>query len=58
MAKENSHLHILLSPKLKQQFEAICDESEISMSNKVREMIANLVRNHNRQTGKGSKVEV
>lgn len=57
MAKEISHLHIKLSPKLKQDFEAMCDESEISMSDKVREIIANLVRNHKRELSKSAKIE-
>ncbi|WP_157816220.1 ribbon-helix-helix protein, CopG family [Spirosoma pollinicola] len=58
MAKEVSFLQVRLSPKLKQQFEQMCAESEISMSDKVREIVANLVRNHNRQTTKGGKAEV
>lgn len=49
MAKESAFLQIRLSAKLKQQFEQMCDDTEISMSDKVREIIANLVRNHNRQ---------
>lgn len=46
-----------MSPKLKQDFQALCDESEIGMADKVREIIANLVRNHKRQTGKGGKID-
>ena len=46
MAKEISHLHVKLSTKLKDDFKATCDELEIDMSDKVREVIANLVRNH------------
>ena len=57
MAKEVSHLHIKISPKLKQDFETMCDESEISMSDKVREIIANLVRNHKRELGKLPKAK-
>ncbi|GAB3225879.1 ribbon-helix-helix protein, CopG family [Spirosoma arcticum] len=49
---KDSRLEITLSDKLKEDFKAICDESEISMSNKVREMIANLVRNYKRQVAK------
>ena len=50
MAKEVSHIKI--SPKLKQDFKAMCDENEIDMSDKLREIIANLVRNHKRQNQK------
>jgi hypothetical protein len=58
MAKETSHLHILISPKLKQDFKAMCEDNEIDMSDKVREIIANLVRNHKRELSKGGKAEV
>lgn len=58
MAKEISHLHIRLSTKLKSDFKEMCDDNEIDMSDKVREIIANLVRNHKRQTkGVGEKVD-
>ena len=49
MALKDSRLEIVLSGKLKKQFKDICDESEISMSDKVREIITHLVRNHARQ---------
>ncbi|WP_293685420.1 hypothetical protein [Spirosoma sp. 48-14] len=52
MAKETSHLHVRLSTRLKDDFKAMCDEDEIDMSDKVREIIANLVRNRKRQSGK------
>lgn len=55
MAKETSFLQVKISPQLKGQFEALCDEDEISMSNKVRELIANLVRNRQRQNVKPAK---
>jgi antitoxin component of RelBE/YafQ-DinJ toxin-antitoxin module len=55
MSKEISHLHIKLSSKLKEDFRAMCDEDEIDMSDKVREIIANLVRNRKRQASKGGK---
>lgn len=55
MAKESAFLQVRLSPKLKQQFEQLCDEDEMSMSDKVREIVANLVRNRNRQSGKAGK---
>jgi hypothetical protein len=58
MAKEVSHLHVKLSPRLKQDFKAMCDDNEIDMSDKVREIIANLVRNHKRELAKDAKVEV
>ena len=58
MPKETSHLHILISTKLKEDFRAMCEDNEIDMSDKVREIIANLVRNHKRQTGKTEKAEV
>lgn len=48
----DSRLEIKLSTKLKDDFKAICQELDIDMSDKMREMIANLVRNHKRQTGK------
>jgi hypothetical protein len=57
MPKENSTLHIKLSPKLKQQYEAICEETETNMSVKTRELIANLVRNHVRAGGKVPKTD-
>jgi len=50
MAKESAFLQVRLSAKLKQQFEQMCEEDEISMSDKVREIIANLVRNRTRQS--------
>ena len=52
MAKEISHLHVMMSAKLKGEFKEMCDENEIDMSDKVREIIANLVRNHKRQNSK------
>ena len=52
MAKESAYLQVRLSTKLKEQFSRMCDENETSMSDKVREIVANLVRNHNRQIGK------
>lgn len=52
MAVKDSRLEITLSTKLKKDFKDICDESEISMSDKVREIIANMVRNHKRQATK------
>ena len=55
MAKEISHLHVKLSTKLKTDFQAVCDELEIDMSDKVRELIANMVRNHKRQGAKAGK---
>ena len=58
MPREISHLHIKISPRLKQDFKAMCDENEIDMSDKVREMIANLVRNHKRQSTKVDRVQV
>lgn len=57
MAKESAYLQVRLSPKLKQQFEQMCEESEISMSDKVREIVANLVRSYNRQGVKVVKGE-
>ncbi len=54
MAKESAHLFIRLSPKLKSEFKTMCEENEIDMSDKVRELIANLVRSHKRQTPKAS----
>jgi antitoxin component of RelBE/YafQ-DinJ toxin-antitoxin module len=57
MAKESATLQVRLSPKLKQQFEQICKESEVSMSDKVRDIVANLVRNHNRQAKQFSQKE-
>lgn len=55
MAKESVLLQVRMSPKLKQQFEQMCDENEISMSDKVREIVANLVRNHKRELSKNAK---
>ena len=55
MAKEISHLHVRLSPRLKNDFKELCDEDEMDMSDKVREIIANLVRNRKRQLGKTGK---
>lgn len=57
MAKETSYLHIKISPKLKQDFKSMCAENEIDMSDKVREIVANLVRNHKRQTASTGKTE-
>ena len=53
MATESTLLQVRMSLKLKQQFEEICKEREISLSDATRDLIANLVRNHKRQ-GKGS----
>lgn len=55
MPKETSYLQVRLSPKLKQSFEAICKEREISLSDATRDLIANLVRNHTRQSKPLSK---
>ena len=52
MAKESTYLQVRISTKLKEQFSQMCDENETSMSDKVREIVANLVRNHNRQVSK------
>lgn len=49
---EITHLHVKLSPKLKAQFEAVCKEREISMSDAVRDLIANSVRNYTRKNAK------
>ncbi|MVM32150.1 hypothetical protein GO755_19020 [Spirosoma sp. HMF4905] len=49
MAKETASLVVRMSPKLKEDFRALCNEDEIDMSDKVREIIANLVRNRKRQ---------
>lgn len=57
MAKESAYLFVRMSPKLKEDFQSMCDDNEIGMSDKVREIIANLVRSHKRQTGKSDKVE-
>ena len=57
MAKETSFLQVRLSSRLKQQFEQLCQEDEISMSNKVREIVANLVRNRKRPMTKTAKPE-
>lgn len=51
MAKETNHLIVKLSDKLKDDFKAMCDEREISMSSALRDMVANSVRNYKR-TGK------
>ena len=51
---KDSRLEIKLSPKLKQRFETLCEESEISMSNKMRELITNLVKNYEHQKAKAS----
>lgn len=51
----DSRLEIKISTKLKDEFKAFCKESDIDMSDKMREMIANLVRNHKRQLGKPVK---
>lgn len=53
MAKETNHLLIKLSDKLKDDFKAMCDEREISMSSATRDLIANSVRNYKRN---GKKV--
>ena len=50
---KDSRLEIKLSSKLKEDFRSMCEESEVDMSDKVREIIANLVRNHKRQLIKG-----
>lgn len=52
MAKESAYLQVRISTKLKEQFSQMCYENETSMSDKVREIVANLVRNHNRQVSK------
>ncbi|MCK8496041.1 hypothetical protein M0L20_29515 [Spirosoma sp. RP8] len=57
MAKETSYLHIKISPRLKEDFKAMCADNEIDMSDKVREIVANLVRNHKRELAKGNKKE-
>lgn len=57
MSKESVALYVRLSPKLKEDFRAMCDDNEIDMSDKVREIIANLVRSHKRQIGKTTKDE-
>lgn len=55
MAKETSYLHIKISPKLKQDFKAMCADNETDMSDKVREIVANMVRNHKRELAKTPK---
>ncbi|MVM28395.1 hypothetical protein GO755_00010 [Spirosoma sp. HMF4905] len=50
MAKESAYLQVRLSARLKEDFRAMCEDNEIDMSDKLREIIANLVRNHKRQT--------
>lgn len=35
----------------------MCKEDEVSMSDKVREIVANLVRNRKREVAKGAKTE-
>ena len=57
MPKEISYLQIKISPKLKEQFEQMCKEDEVSMSDKVREIVANLVRNRKRENTKGGKTD-
>lgn len=57
MATESILLQVRMSLKLKQQFEQICQEREISMSDATRDLIANLVRTHKRQTAKSTKEE-
>ncbi|MBO0953242.1 hypothetical protein [Fibrella forsythiae] len=57
MAKETSLLQVRMSPRLKQQFKQVCEENEIDMSDKVREIIANLVRSHRRPSAKTGKTD-
>ncbi|GAB3983177.1 hypothetical protein GCM10028806_56100 [Spirosoma terrae] len=57
MPKESATLTLRLSTRLKEDFRAMCDEDEIDMSDKVREIIANLVRSRKRQNGKAEKQE-
>ncbi len=49
-------IQVRLSEGLKDDFEKMCQENEISMSNKVRELIANTVRNHKRKNAKVDEV--
>ncbi len=49
---EKSTLTIRLSPKLKKEFIAMCSEREISISDAMRDMIANSVRNYSRKNAK------
>jgi hypothetical protein len=48
---EKSNLHLRLSPKLKQELVDMCKEREMGISDHVRDLIANSVRNYKR-TGK------
>lgn len=48
---EKSNLHLRLSPKLKQDLVDMCKEREIGLSDHIRDLIANSVRNYKR-TGK------
>lgn len=57
MAKESVLLQVRMSPKLKQQLEQICEEDETSISDKVRQIITNLVRSRRNKNGKGIKDE-
>ena len=54
MARESTYLQVRLSTRLKEDFRSMCEDNEIDMSDKVREIIANLVRNHKRQNGKNN----
>jgi protein involved in sex pheromone biosynthesis len=57
MPKETNHLLIKLSDKLKDDFKAMCDEREVSMSSATRELIANSVRNYKRNEKKAGERE-
>ena len=51
--KEVSYINIRLSTKLKQSFADMCQEREISISDAVRDLVANSVRNYSRKNVKG-----
>jgi antitoxin component of RelBE/YafQ-DinJ toxin-antitoxin module len=55
MAKKTNYLQVKISDGLKDSFEAMCKEREISMSDVVRDLVANSVRNWKRQNGKATE---
>lgn len=57
MAKKTNLLQVKMSDTLKEQFETMCNEREISMSDAVRDFIANSVRNYKRNGKKGMDKE-
>lgn len=57
MAKKTNLLQVKMSETLKQQFEEMCSEREISMSDHVRDLVANSVRNYRRTNKKSTEEE-